>query len=373
MMLPARALRAAGCLAGGALLACVAGCPTPPPAGASDDPPFLDTVGNFDFDLATALPIAQNNDELRFRGSIESGTDVDIFDLGEIAVGDLVFVDVQAAGGDLDAVAALFDSREFLHAYNDDRTPDASNLNPQIDFVIRGATGKFFLGIAALPESGTSGDYEVFVSIVRGFGGADPVTQTVFLDWDGGQNVDVQNVGEFDLSPFDAGDFGDELSPFTPQIKARIQQLTKEAYGGVNLIVLNSDDHAEPTEPHSTIYFGGNSRRAFAISQQIDTGNEDRGDDAIVFTRAYEMAFSVNPSVEEISNAVGNTVAHEIGHLLGLVHTRSCNDLMDSTCTNDRLLERQVFGEAPLDPLVFPIGQQNSAELVQWLLGTAGL
>ena len=46
---------------------------------------------------------------------------------------------------------------------------------------------------------------------------------------------------------------------------------------------------------------------------------------------------------------------------------------MDSTCSNDRLLEKQDFTAAPLDPLVFPIGQQNSADIIAWLLGVAGL
>jgi hypothetical protein len=178
-------------------------------------------------------------------------------------------------------------------------------------------------------------------------------------------------VGQFDLTPFDAGDLG-ESSDATEEIKDRVQQFVEDVYAGYNLVLLNSDDHPRPTGAHTTIYFGGNNRRAFAISEQVDAYNADAADDGIIFTRSYRLAFSIDPTVGEVSVAVGNTVAHEIGHLLGLVHTTDCNELMDSTCGNDRLLRPQEFGVAPLDERVFPLGSQNAADLLAWTLGLVG-
>ena len=350
------------------LTTCLFGCPPTPVAGnGASDLPFLDVDGNFTFDNATALPL-DATDQLTFSGEITGEGDIDIYELGALKSGDRLLVDVQRLSGDLDAVAAVFDDRELLHIFNDDREPDASNLNPLINEIIRGPAGDYFLGISALAGSLTTGGYSVTVRITRNVGLPAATGQIVFLNWRGGENRVIENVGEFDLTPFDAGDLGVSANA-TELIKNRVQQIVKDAFRGLNLTLLNSDDNAEPSVAHSTIYFGGNSRRAFAISEQIDTFNQDQTDDSIIFTRAYSMAFSRTPSVEEISQALGNTVAHEIGHLMGLVHTSDCDSLMDSSCGNDRLLEPQDFTQAPLDQSIFPIGRQDALELLAWTLG----
>lgn len=350
----------------------LAGCPAPtPPDDSGRGFPFLDVDGNFTFDSATALPLVGDQDELTFSGAIDGAADIDIYDLGVLTAGDALFVDVLRASGDLDAVAAVFDDEETLHFFNDDREADASNLNPLIEGVVRGKTGRYFLGIMALGGSNTSGDYNVTVRITRNVGVPEPRGQVVFLNWNGGLNTVVPNVGEFDLTPFDAGDLG-ERSDATETIKELVQEFVEDVYADYNLTLLNSDDDARPAGPHTTIHFGGNNQRAFAISEQVDSYNADLSDDSILFTRAYRMAFSSDPTLTEISIALGNTVAHEIGHLLGLVHTADCNELMDSTCGNDRLLRPQEFGVAPLDDRVFPLGSQNAAQLLAWTLGLVG-
>lgn len=348
------------------LLCC--GCPYP--AGTADGTD-LDTTSNSSLSTATALNLSSAGDELTFRGSITGQADIDVYSLGALSTGDAVHVDIQRQTGNLDAVAALFDSGEHLVAFNDDRTPDGSDLNPQIDIVLPGDADTYYLGIIAYPGNNTTGEYQATVRVQRAAGTPQPQPQLVFLDWDGGSEITVKNVGTFNLPPFSAVDVGLSASQ-TDAFKDRVQQVVADRFSDFDLSVLNSDDSPEPTVAHSTVYFGGRSYEAFAISEQIDTFNKDQNDDTIIFTGSYEGAFRVSPTFEELAQAVGNTIAHEVGHLLGLVHTGDCDDLMDTSCYNDRLLTAQEFGTARLHESVFPFGWQDAQEILSWLLGLAG-
>lgn len=351
------------------ICATVGGCPTNAPMdNLTASPISNDSTATF----ADAAPSGLDKaDQVQFDGTISSGSDVDLFDLGTLTPGDLLFVDVSASSGDLDPVAAIFDDREFLQAFNDDRNPDATNLNPQLDIVIRGRESQFFLGVAAFPGGSSTGDYHVEVRVARGAGDPNPKPQIVYLNWAGGQNIVIPNVDVFNLNPFDAARLN--LPGMTAALEDQVQQIIQNRYSGYNLIVRNSKDDLIPTEPHSTVHFGGVSSRAFAISEQIDTQNADPSDSAIVFTDSFTGAFGRTLSFTEMSRAVGNTAAHEIGHLVGLVHTKDCNSLMDTTCGNTSLLRLQSFRLAPLDVSVFPFGFQEATELITWALGMAGM
>ena len=47
----------------------------------------------------------------------------------------------------------------------------------------------------------------------------------------------------------------------------------------------------------------------------------------------FEAFDPLRPSVAAMSQAIANVACHEIGHLLGLVHTQSPNDIMDVTAS----------------------------------------
>ncbi len=355
------------------LLVFCAGCPLPGPAGSEPNGDATDADKNENSSLATAtaLGLAPGNDTIEFTGTIDGRDDIDVYNLGQLAAGDQVVVDISRTSGNLDPTAGIFDSREHLIAFNDDRAADGTNLNPRFDLVIPGDTDTYYLAIIAYPGYFTAGDYAASVTVARGAGGDTAARQIVFLDWDGGSNVTVQNVGVYNLSAFSATDVGLPAAQ-TEALKDAVQTVVAERYTGYNLIVMNSDDHAVPSQPHSTVYFGGRSFEAFAISQQIDTFNDDPADNAIVFTETFNGAFRTDPTLEQMAQALGNTVAHEVGHLLGLVHTEDCNSLMDTSCYNDRLLAPQAFMEAVLDDSVFPFGVQDATEILAWILGLVG-
>lgn len=358
------------------LLALCFGCPfslpNDDPNSGDQNPPDVDSGNHSSLNTASTLTLDENGG-IEFDGSIAAASEIDIYAIGTLSAGDRLYVDVRTTSGALDPVAAIFDSRTYLVAFNDDRAPDASNLNPLLDIVVQGAVDTYYLGVIAYPGERKTGAYHVSLQVQRQYD-TTPLAhrQIVFLDWDGGSNVTVPNVGMYNLPAFSAIDVGLPAAQ-TGLLKQRVQEIVEERYKAFDLRVLSSDDTAEPAEPHSTVYFGGAHYQAFAISEQIDTFNKSPSDKAIVFTQGFQGAFATNPTFEQMAQALGNTVAHEVGHLLGLVHTADCDDLMDTSCFNDRMLTEQEFSTAQLDDSVFPFGDQPATEILTWVLGVVGM
>ena len=66
---------------------------------------------------------------------------------------------------------------------------------------------------------------------------------------------------------------------------------------------------------------------------------------------------------------IGNVGSHELGHMLGLYHTREPHEVMDTTGTAWELAENQRFDRAELDPSVFPVGMEDSPMILADTVG----
>jgi hypothetical protein len=258
-----------------------------------------------------------------------------------------------------------------LFTLNDDVDLNAGRLDSRIDEVIRADGDSYFLAIAPSFFGDSAGAYEASVRIISGGGPPDLDDQVVFLNFAGGI-VSIPGVGSFDVPEFDAARVDVSYAGTTNTMRTIIVNTVDDRFSGLGLTILNSADDARPTGEFSEVFFGEFNSRAFGVSESVDHWNRDRSDNSIVFTDDFDNPFAGKPAADEIAVAIGNVAAHEIGHLLGMEHTADVTELMDTTGTASTLLEEQVFKRAVLDASVFPIGFQNSIELLGQLVGMTG-
>jgi hypothetical protein len=133
------------------------------------------------------------------------------------------------------------------------------------------------------------------------------------------------------------------------------------------------------------------------IASNIDFASEELADNALVLAQnfaGYATASATTTRLNQYSRLLANTVAHELGHTLGLNHQPTYpmlqSDLLipDDPDNNeatpddsnlgyalmayhyleDDIAQLQELGTAPLDMFEFPVGNVDTADLlVKWL------
>jgi len=310
--------------------------------------------------FAQAQSVNRDTDE-RIGGTLSDTSDLDIFQLGRLETGQIISVCFQTTSCDVDSdvVIALFDADGELarlakqspcaiteqHIFSHQvLKPGQYDLAIAFDDYAAGAPIDYVLSFAITPAD------EPFV----------PSGQFVYLDFHG--ETDVWLGGEHwpQLYPL-----SDTFGPDTAEAMAEvILQITKNDYLGLDIEITSSYDSSAPAQPHTTIYVAGNSGSFLGLAESVDWYNQTPADKAIIFGAEFNQE---QWSDAHIAQAIGNVASHELGHLLGLVHTDDDTEIMDECTPNNLLKFDQDFHQAPLAD--FPVGYLDAWELLELVLG----
>ena len=322
------------------LWVCMCGCTELPGLGAA-------ALGYSDGNNALLIPIDISGG-VTFIDQIFPFGDYDGYDLGAFKAGDRVRISF-AGGFLLRASAALVDGdHATLLDGLDGNSPDltdfehvlASDVQSLRLYVGPGHQRRIPVEILPVP---TDGFYAVTVEKT----GSDipvpsPRPQAVILDFNGG--IDEQFFGRpVVMAPFDAAQYNPRLGGRESEIAAAAVMRAREIFAAYAIDV-RIDNGLPLNGPVSRVYVTAPDyftvlEESFAAGQvrYIDFGNRDRSDVAIVSTAPTATTDPVR-----FGERLGRLAAHEIGHLLGLVH--QTDGLMGPSGGSDELLDSPVHG-----------------------------
>ena len=198
-----------------------------------------------------------------------------------------------------------------------------------------------------------------------------PRGQTVVLNFAGHEGLTFRsgNIKPTDVAALD--DAG---------LRARATQAFRETFARYDLTVLTDEDPA-PEAPFSVIHIGPADPELghLGYAETIDYPNAIPDDIALVDTnsKALQAAGLLGP--EAFGTAVGKVAAHEMGHLLGLVHVSNPEALMTGAgCQgagiDPRYMLDREFTKSPVSSFTsdFFIGFQDAEQYLLDVLGPAG-
>jgi hypothetical protein len=335
-----------------------------------------DEVNNNEFDQAQLATLPADG-EFTIQGQIDSLDDIDFFALGPAVRGDKITVDVTGSGG-INTVVCLFDGEMNIIDANDDRSYYSGLLDPYASDVLRRDTSNLYVGIAlssgryfASTQGRHTGGYSIKLGRKTAQSVRESTNQLVWLDFEGGDSVTIAQQPVEQMRPFTAESISGRLSGQTDYIANLAVEHMRHDLEPYNVTLVSSKEAPEPTEPHSTLFFGNVNQSFLGLADSVDTGNNIPVQEAIIYTEDLARWESMSPSAEEVGLAIANIAAHELGHLLGMEHTEEPGDMMAIATSAGQVLDMDAtYRQAQLEPGVFPVGWQDSNATLLQNVGT---
>lgn len=352
-------------------LLCASGCGmavTPTPTPTTDEFEPNDT-------FADASPLTLDaTRKLKLSGAVSRRGDVDVFTLARLEAGDRVIATATTPTSNLDIAVSIYDSGERIVYTLDDDDTEAGRLDASADFIIRRGDDPYYLVVThsgLADRDMTVGTYELDLTIESGHPVPPPVGQTLLLNFAGGE-VNSPTLGRRLISAFNATAISPTYRGQSGTIKQVIVETVEQNFERFDITVITSDMGPPPSgSASSTIWIGGFNNTVFGIAESVDQYNLDLCDDAIIYSESFSpRSFSVTPTPESLGVAIGNIVAHESGHLLGLNHVDDDLDIMDEESPADAFLQDQEFQSSPLSDTIMPLGFQDGALLLTDTVGS---
>lgn len=331
------------------------------------------TSGNSATVTGNVLPAAtkvvmDTDDTAVFSGSIPSGSSVAVFDIGPIARGDRIEIDMSHAGG-LDSAVGLFDDEENLIAINDNRYGGVGGDQPLLHVISRRSTPRALVVVTSSPRKSSSGTFSAALTIDRNFTDVDDRPQVFVFEFDGATGANAGGRGPMNIPSFNAADIDSRYSGRTDQMIDSILRFVRDDFAALNVEFYRSGDPAIPDGDTTSVYFGLDDPALLGLADYVDVQNANPKQAAIVYTDTFALFLPFNPSVDQMAQTIANVASHEAGHLLGLNHTEDPLGIMDTTASAFELMQDQTFRRSPLDRNVYRAGQQSGFPL---LLETVG-
>lgn len=332
----------------------------------SDGGSFLETGPNDLLELAERVDIG--NSQRAIRGDLDGPDDVDVYDLGPVAPGDHIEV-AFVADESLAAAVALFDDTGAALLVNDHRNVYLGRQGPFIDLVVRRSSTAAFVAVSPTPGYETVGDYALVVTITPDEPILQPAPDTILFVFEGASDARIGSRQAVTVPVFDAADISEKYTGQTNALIESVLRRVREDYDGFNVTILSTSEGAKWEQSMSRLFFGTYDAELLGVAEGIDEYNSADSQEAIVFTDTFAAFLTLDPTVDEMAQALANVASHEVGHLLGLVHTSDPEGIMDVTASLSQLMVDQYFTQSPLYWQVFPVGFENE---VQTLLDSVG-